>query len=296
MTTKATFFTWAVVVGTAVVGIVALSTCANDKKTPEPSAPTADKPTAPAPKTTTNATIVKEPTKPEPEPVTATRPPKMDHRLVPIIADLVAKFEKHEGITATVQTEMSQAAEGEGSTGGNGIYDCKKQDGKWLIHFWITNTLTLHTDDKNYMTGEILHDLYDGEFLYRRLQQPKLRNFVKQHYSPNAILQIGGRALFQALAEKYDLKLLTEAEGGESPTHVIEASPLTGAWTTKHYFDKETGIRMRIQEFNEQDEKVLTLELSEIKLNPEFGPTAFTPMMPRDFTFIDETAKPEPQP
>lgn len=278
MAKKAPLFMGTVVAAMAAVGVVALSTCANNKKTPEHAATIADNGVQPAP------------------PTVATRPPKMDERLTPIIADLVAKFEQHEGITATVKTEMAQAAEGDGSTVGNGVYDCKKRDGKLLIHFWITNTLHLFTETKNYMTGEILDDLYDGEFLYKRLQQPKYKKLLKRHYSPDTILQIGGRPLFRSLAERYDLKLLADAEVNGSPTYAIEASPLSGVWTTKHYFDKQSGIRTKLEEINEKGEKALALELSEIKLNPEFGPTAFTPTMPRDFTFIDETTNPEPQP
>lgn len=293
MAKKAPLFMGTVVAAMATVGVIALSTCVNNKKSPEPTAPTVDTPAAPALPKATTADNTEHPV----PSATATRRPRMDERLTPIMAELVAKFEKHEGITATVKTELAQSPGGNaGSTAGKGIYDCKRRDGKLLINFWLTNTLQIYTETNNYVTGEIIDDLYDGEFLYKRLQQTELKQLFKRNYSPDGILQIGGQGLFQSLIAKNDLTLLADEEVNGSPTYVIEATPLSGGWKSKHHFDKQTGLRMKFVETDEAGKKQVALELSEIKLNPEFGLDVFLPKMPKGFTFIDETMPAGPQP
>jgi hypothetical protein len=263
----------------AAVSVIAFAACSKGKKAPEAAG--------------TSETV---PSKLETPIPSQPQAGKVDEKLTPIIADLVARFERHEGITAKVKTELAQAAGGPGSTTGDGIYDCKRQDGKLLINMWLPNAMNIFTGDKNLFSVEIIVDVYDGEFLYKRLQQHGLRRLVKRNYVHDGILQIGGQGLFGPMMQKNDLKLLPDATIDGKEMVVIEATPLSGGLKGKHYFDKQTGIRNKFAEADAAGVPKVTLELTEIKLNPEFAADAFSAKLPVGFEFVDETQPAGPNP
>lgn len=279
MTSTLWRFMRVIVAVSVAVGVTAQSACSKGKKAPESGS-------------TSETTPSKSNTPPSPP----QREGKVDEKLTPIIAELVANFDKHEGITAKFKTELAMAASGPGSTKGDGTYDCKKQDGKLLISLWLTNAMNIFTADKNLFSVERIDDMYDGEFLYKRLQQHQLKQLVKRNYSHDGILQIGGRGLFEPLRQKNDLKLLPDETLDGNAMVVIEATPLSGGWKGKHYFDKSTGIRHKFIETDAAGVPQVTLTVSEIKLNPEFRADTFTPKAPAGFKFIDETLPAGPKP
>lgn len=278
MAKKASILTVVIGTGLAVAGLIGLSTCASNRKTsPVSEAPLEKSPEKASEKEIGALAEVK------------SRPTTLDERAAPIIADAVAKWDQLQGVTATVKTKLEQAAGTTGTTVGEGTYECQTREGKLLIRFWITNTIRFHEESRSVLTGEIIDDLYDGEYLFKQLQQPKLKQVTKRAYAPGTILQIGGRELFRSLSEKYDLRLAGEETVNEQPAYVIEAIPLEGSWKTKHYFDKQTGIRVKMVELDDQGAETLSVELSEIKLNPEFSEDTFRYTLPEGFRMIDET-------
>lgn len=275
MASKGTILTMGIVGAAALAGVVALSTCASQSRrsgqgdTPQKSSPTADaQPARSAP----------------------SAPPKIDERLTPIMADLADKFEKLGAMSATLKTELASAAGGAGTTEGTGNYEFKMQDGKRLIRVWLSNSLTIAGNDTLYHTAEVVDDIYDGEFLYKHIQQHKLKQVTKRAYVPSAVLQIGGHEVIRQLTGGYDLKWAGEETLGDATTVVIEAAPVGGDWKAKHWFDKQTGIRLRWLETNKRNEKTVDITLSDINLRPEFSEDNFKPKIPPGFKLVDETA------
>ena len=219
------------------------------------------------------------------------KPPVLDEKTKTVIAELTAHWDELRAFSAVVGTELPQAAGNPGSTLGKGTYEWTKRGEKRLIRFGLVNTIRVTTGEaKVIRTGEILNFVYDGEFLYSQLQQPKaFKQTTKYRYEPNRVLQIGGKDLFRDLTENNSLKLQPEEMLNGRASYVIEATPTTGKSSSIHYFDKQTGVRSRLIERDENGKATLTLTLSEFSTSPEFSEDYFTYKLPEGFELIDKT-------
>lgn len=266
------------------LAIAPVGGCSKQDKSSKSTDATATNPATPS--TTTPAKT--EPAKPA---------PKLDEKTAAMIAELTEKFESFDSVSVKLNTDLEQAAGGKGTTlGRNGEYDTKKQDGKRLISFWITNTLYISAPEKEYVTMEIVDDLYDGEYLYKTLRQNKLNRITKKHYSPELILQLGGKNLLEPLVRDNELKFVGEEVLKERPSYVFEAKPVAGGWNSKQWFDKETGVRTKLIESDETGAQKVSIEVLEIKVNSEIKADRFSAKAYPGFEFIDETAPIPPTP
>ena len=219
------------------------------------------------------------------------KPPVLDEKTRTVIAELTARWDELQAFSATIATELPQAAGNPGSTLGKGTYEWAKRGEKRLIRFGLVNTIRITTGEaKTLRTGEILVFVYDGEFLYSQLQQPKtFKQTTKSRYEPDRVLQIGGKNLFRDLSESNSLKLLPEEMLNGRASYVIEATPTAGKGSAVHYFDKQTGVRSRMIERDETGKATLTLTLSDFNTSPEFSEDYFTYKLPEGFELIDKT-------
>jgi outer membrane lipoprotein-sorting protein len=219
------------------------------------------------------------------------KPPVLDEKTKTAIAELTARWDELQAFSATVSTELPQAAGNPGTTQGKGTYEWSKRGEKRLIRFFLVNTIRITTGEaKTLRTAEILNFVYDGEFLYSQLQQPTtFKQTTKSRYEPDRVLQIGGKDLFRGLSESNSLKLQPEEMLNGRASYVIEATPTTGKSSSIHYFDKQTGVRSRLIERDETGKATLTLTLSELNTSPEFSEDYFMYKLPEGFELIDKT-------
>jgi outer membrane lipoprotein-sorting protein len=224
-------------------------------------------------------------------PAAAPKTPAIDEKAANAIADLVARWDQLQSFSAAVATELPQeAARKPGVTKGKGTYECAKRGDKLLIRFGLVNNLWITTGDaKSIHTGEILLFVYDGEFLYSQLQQPQLKKTTKSVYEPDRVLQFGGRELFRSLSETNGLKLAGEQMVDDRAAYVIEATPTTGDGSAVHYFDKQTGARLKMIVRDKDGKDTLILTLSDLKADPELSEDYFTYKLPEGFELIDKT-------
>ncbi len=220
-------------------------------------------------------------------------PPVIDERAQAVINEMISKWDQVQALSSKVATELPQAAGLEGMTKGDGVYDLLKRDGKLLVHFQLLNTMWFRKNDAEHLrAGEMLKFVHDGEALYFQLQQPqKMKKTTKSGYSSDRVLQIGGPDLFQGLTDKYNVTLAPEETVDGVATYVLEATPTAGAWKARHYFDKQTGVRVRHVEFDADGKQTFLLALSELNLRPEFSEGHFTYRLPEGYELIDETGK-----
>jgi len=224
-------------------------------------------------------------------PAAAPKTPAIDEKAANAIADLVARWDQLQSFSAAVATDLPQeAARKPGLTKGKGTYECARRGDKLLIRFGLVNNLWITTGDaQSIHTGEILLFVYDGEFLYSQLQQPQLKKTTKSVYEPDRVLQFGGRELFRSLSETNGLKLAGEQMVDDRAAYVIEATPTTGDGSAVHYFDKQTGARLKMIVRDKDGKDTLTLTLSDLKANPELSEDYFTYKLPEGFELIDKT-------
>jgi outer membrane lipoprotein-sorting protein len=233
------------------------------------------------------------PTTPGPDRASsAPKPPVLDEKTRTVIAELTARWDELQAFSAAVATELPQAAGNPGKTQGKGTYEWSKRGEKRLIRFGLVNTLRIETGEaKTFRTGEILVFVYDGEFLYSQLQQPKtFKQTTKFRYEPERVLQIGGKDLFRGLLESNSLKLQPEEMVDGRAVYVIESTSTTGKGSAVLYFDKQTGVLLKMMERDETGKATLTLTLSDFNTNPEFSEDHFTYKLPEGFELIDKTS------
>ena len=223
-----------------------------------------------------------------------TKPPVLDEKNRTVIAELTTRWDELQAFSAVVHTELPQGAGKPGKTQGNGTYEWSKRGEKRLIRFYLVNTIRIETGEAKVLrTAEILNFVYDGEYLYSQLQQPRtFKQTTKSRYEPDRVLQIGGKELFRDLSENNSLKLQPEEMLNGRASYVIEATPTTGTRSSIHYFDKQTGVRSRMIERDETGKATLTLTLSEFNTSPEFSEDYFTYKLPEGFELIDKTREP----
>jgi len=221
----------------------------------------------------------------------APRPPLLDEKTQSVIAELTARWDELQAFSAAVATVLPEAAGNPGTTQGGGTYEWSKRGEKGLIRFSLTNILRFEKGEAGAIrTGEILLFLYDGEFLYSQLQQPKkFKQTTKSRYQSDRVLQIGGEDLFRDLTSGNSVKLLPEEMVDGRAAYVIEAIPTTGIGGTVNYFDKQTGVRLKLIAHDETGKATLTLTLSELNTSPEFSEDHFTYKLPAEFELIDKT-------
>lgn len=222
---------------------------------------------------------------------THSKAPVLDEKVKAMIVELTARWDELQAFSAAVDTELPQAAGNPGKTRGKGSYEWVKRGAKRLIRFGLVNTILIdHGQAKRTRTGEILVFVYDGEFLYSQLQQPKdYMKTTKSRYEPDRILQIGGQDLFRGLVENNFLKLGSEETIDGRAVYVLEATSTTGKGSAVHYFDKLTGAQLKMIVRDETGNAKLTVTLTEINTTPEFSEDYFSYKLPEGFELIDKT-------
>ena len=202
---------------------------------------------------------------------------------------------KTHSFSAKIETFVAQAIGREGRTEGNGTYDMLNEGKKAKIRFYTANALYIAIPDKkdsDLRTAEFLYWVTDGTFLYQSTHQaPKHYVVTKTWYDEKDVLQVAGPALMHTLRNDRKLKRLEDVALQERPCYAIEATQTDGSRIERHYFDKETGIRIKFVEFDEQHEKFLEITLSEVKTDVEFEAEHFTLEIPEQAEFVDKTKK-----
>lgn len=209
------------------------------------------------------------------------------------ITELSQAWDKVTSFSGTIHTELEEAIEREGRTVGEGTYDLLRSDNGTKIRFELANTLYIETGWENraqLATAEILSWVTDGTFMYQSTQQAKkYHKVVKTRSNPDTILQMAAPIVLRKLSSNYDLELLPDEVADGKKVTVIKASPRHGTWTEKHFFDKESGVRVKHLELDNNGKQTYLLTLTDLKTNVEFESDHFIFEMPDGADLIDKT-------
>jgi outer membrane lipoprotein-sorting protein len=222
-------------------------------------------------------------------------PKPKDPAVAAAVDELLAAWEKLPSAYAAVETMIPEVAGNPGKTTGKGKYYLQKQDGKTRINFELRNTLFIDQQEGNKLvTGEILHWLIDGDYLYTFTNQPGFMQASKKKLDYGEVLQIGGPVLFLDLLTNNKLSLLPEEMVEGRAVRVVLATPNDGAWKTAHYFDKATGIRLKMEETDATGKTTLRITLTDFDLESSISDSKFIFTVPEGVKFVDETAQTPP--
>ncbi len=216
-----------------------------------------------------------------------------DPKLRDLIKSLTASFESLEAFSAETTLKLAEAGGMPGETLGKGLYKLLRADGKTKLRFDARNNITIDNleagEGNKYWTYEYITQIYDGEHLYLQIRQTGFDRARKVDYDPNAILQLGGTELFSHLSQEDTLTLLPDDVIDERPTYAIRTTPTAGGLVGTHWFDKQTGIRLRIIETEGDGSEYFRLDVHNIDLKPSFEEGTFQYILPEKLQLIDET-------
>ncbi|MCL4215847.1 MAG: hypothetical protein KJ052_02405 [Candidatus Hydrogenedentes bacterium] len=141
----------------------------------------------------------------------------------------------------------------------------------------------------------------DGDVLYsetrsmNKITVTKSRADAKPEDAPG-----GGSSKLAAARKKFDLKVLPEETLRGRPVYVLQGKPKEAQQPDSpvqidralFYFDKATGIQLRISVFDTADNVITQLDFNNIRLNPRVDPKQFDYTPPTGAEIIDNTVQP----
>lgn len=216
-----------------------------------------------------------------------------DPRLRGVVEELVNKFEGLGKLFVSMKTTMPEAAGMAGKTEGDAKYYLKRTDSVTLRRFRIFNNFSIDQEKgAKLITGEEILQLFDGEYLYLSINQPSNQTITKAFYDPARMFHAGGLHLFASIFNDSDVELVGEERVGEWDTQIIVSKPKKGDWSTKYWFDKATGVQVKLVETNAAGLDQLTMITQSIDTDPVFEPDRFQIKIPESYKIIDETVEP----
>ena len=141
----------------------------------------------------------------------------------------------------------------------------------------------------------------DGDVLYsetrsmNKITVTKTRADAKPEDAPG-----GGSSKLAAAQKKFDLKVLPEDTLRGRPVYVLQGKPKEAQQPDSpiqidralFYFDKATGIQLRISVYDTSDNVITQLDFNNIRLNPRVDAKQFEYTPPPGAEIVDNTAQP----
>lgn len=217
------------------------------------------------------------------------------------VAAILAKWEKVQAFSAHIRIETGTGKVISKSGGGKwepqmhvrgeGIYECFKKDGKSLIRMELDGESPVrHIGDGGPSRSSILR-LYDGEFVYSVGKEGGQTHASKVNRPDDDFILLGGPELFKKLRRQFILSRQPDETLGTRKTVVLEGRPKKGDGKTLYWFDKETGILVKLAMFNRTGNLQNRLTLDEINMDPKFSPKRFVFIPPKGVEVKDLTKR-----
>ncbi len=185
---------------------------------------------------------------------------------------LIGNFQKYNSLSAKLNMKMTM---GPGMSGtSTGTMEFLRHDGKEKVRSEMKMKMEF---GEQVMESNVLN-IFDGEHAYS-VSDMMGQKRVMRNNSDQVVGRPGGTMFFEDLRKKNKLKLLPDAKVEGAPAYVIEATPKEpqprGPARSMYYFDKAKGLLVKMEGINASDEAMLTILLSDMKLNPKLDPERF---------------------
>lgn len=224
-------------------------------------------------------------------PVVATPTPNAE--ITRTVNELTQAWNGVTSFSGKIESRLAEAIGRAGRTIGEGKYELRRSDDKLQIRFALVNTLYIKTDWENKAelgTAEVLLWITDGTIMYQSTRQAKgYYRVTKSHYDEDAMLQLAAPVVLRDLLTDHVLTLLPDDVLDARTVTVIEAVPVDGTWKETHYFDKETGVRVKHVEVDANGKQTYRMALTDLKTGVEFAPDYFDFEIPEAAELVDET-------
>ena len=216
---------------------------------------------------------------------------------------LLARWNDIRSFSAKLSTSFEQREGAKMRFEGEGTYDYLTKDGKTFIRskqardVYVDAGGAKATDGTaldRIFTGQRLLKILDGDYVYEvDVRHEQFGGLVVKKLLPHplAIQFAGGKTLFKWLDQADELRLLPDETLDGKQVYVFETVTLTGRMKTLCFFDKETGILLKLTSEGEQPSLKSTFALSDIQLNVPFSDDHFTYTAPSGVEVQDLTGR-----
>jgi len=185
---------------------------------------------------------------------------------------LIEKYSAYKSLSATIHMKMNM---GSGASGTSiGTVECLTHEGKEKVRSELTMTVKFASQ---VLVSKVLN-IDDGEDAYMVSEVMGQKRIMRTDRS-KVTGRAGGKQLFADLKRNNSLKLLPQATADGVSCYVIEATPKKPQPNAPsrmiYYFDKSKGIMVKMEGFNAGGESMVTMTLTDLKLNPKLDPARF---------------------
>lgn len=197
------------------------------------------------------------------------------------IDELVRAFESQQSVHMQFETSASYIPGRDGRTGGSGDFAILRTPEATFRRVNINNIHVVRVDDaKQVSVQEILVWVTDGVTLTHWAAVKTGSETTQTEYRHADMLQIGGSELFGIIQRGHVLTLTGKDTLDGRPVVIFEAKPKNGKGKTRHWFDAETGARIRYTEWDAAGEIYFKLRMTELTSGKEFPGDWFEPEFP----------------
>jgi outer membrane lipoprotein-sorting protein len=186
--------------------------------------------------------------------------------------ELTEKFQKYTALSADMKMTM-QMAPGM-SAESTGTMEFVRHDGKERLRSEIK--MSMNHGGQTIESHVI--STFDGENAYTISEMMGQKQVMRT--DPGKVAgRAGGSAFWADLKRDYTLKLLPDEKVDDVPTYVIQGTPKQpvpqGPSQMKYYFDKGRGLMIKMVGHNTAGDMMMSMTLSNVKVNPKLDPARF---------------------
>ncbi|MBU0717306.1 MAG: hypothetical protein KJ749_03580 [Planctomycetes bacterium] len=205
--------------------------------------------------------------------------------------ELVAKWNKIRSLSAHATVQVAQYSEdAEFWLDGDGTYDCKVADGKLLIRLFLENWSVQQRGSNEAQRYDTRLTVVDGEYKYVLTDSAGRYDAEKSTSEPADMLQLGGQAIFDELHRQFTVELLPTDNIDGRDAYVFGCSPTTGCGKAYYYFDRDTGVMLKMHLIADETDTVTRgIELRDLQIDPDLSDELFVFSPPDGVRVIDRT-------
>lgn len=173
-----------------------------------------------------------------------------------------------------------------------GTYDLKKDKGKVLVRMEIQVGDAYERIDDSKPRKFHVTNWFDGDYLYSLRKWEDQYAAEKREQTQGGLMIMGGEDFFKELKRNYKLRVREPRKLGDRDVVILEGVTKLGeekAGLALHWFDKESGILLKLATYEFRRRPKWSITLEELNLNPVFPANHFKFAAPQGVHLRDLT-------
>jgi outer membrane lipoprotein-sorting protein len=188
--------------------------------------------------------------------------------------------------------KMEQAGQNVNADG-TGMMEFAKKDGKDCYRVEIKTEMRMKMGEQEMKMEQEVLTVCDGEFAWSLSSQMGQKMVTKQHPG-DADMNPGAEHTFKQLRESYELEMLADEKVNGADAWVIQGTPKKDSSAgqmgkVRYSFNQENGLLVKMVTDDQAGNPAITIEFTDIKLNPSIDASRFKFEAPDGVQVMDMT-------